>query len=495
MVWNRTQRLFGGCVGLMALLVFAGCSGPGPDQTGQAAPPLVMVPGNPTCADLGYGTVEVKVEPPQSGTFSLDLVNTVQVVVSSGTHFDWTSTLGIDAVIVKGGDNAAVYTYTPESFGDTGLSAPINPNTQKPYGLSHISFCYDYEVKVSKTADTSLSRTWGWSIDKTVKEPKITLSMGQVYPASYSVTLTTTGPTDSDWAASGTITVLNPAPMAAAITGVTDVIGGTVNVTVTCPVTFPYSLASGASLSCTYTAGLTSAVSLLNVATVTTSGIVQGGEGTAAVDFSTATVNGIDDCVTVSDDKAGSLGSVCAGDAPKTITYTSDIGPYAVCGIYTFVNTASFVTNTTSSTGSDSASTEITVPCVIGCTLTPGYWKTHSSYGPAPYDNTWAQLPLGANTPFFSSGQTYIQVLWTPPKGNAYYILARAYIAAELNRINGADFTAASVAFTDATALFTSYVPADLAGVKGRLRNRFVKLGTVLDDYNNGLIGPGHCSE
>ena len=26
------------------------------------------------------------------------------------------------------------------------------------------------------------------------------------------------------------------------------------------------------------------------------------------------------------------------------------------------------------------------------CTLTQGYWKTHSSYGPAPYDVTWAIL-------------------------------------------------------------------------------------------------------
>ena len=27
-----------------------------------------------------------------------------------------------------------------------------------------------------------------------------------------------------------------------------------------------------------------------------------------------------------------------------------------------------------------------------GCTLTQGYWKTHSKYGPAPYDSTWALI-------------------------------------------------------------------------------------------------------
>ena len=75
-----------------------------------------------------------------------------------------------------------------------------------------------------------------------------------------------------------------------------------------------------------------------------------------------------------------------------------------------------------------------------GCTLTPGYWKTHSTYGPAPYDETWALV--GEDTPFFLSGQSYYDVLWTSPAGNAYYNLSFHYIAAELNDLNGADFSA-----------------------------------------------------
>jgi hypothetical protein len=138
------------------------------------------------------------------------------------------------------------------------------------------------------------------------------------------------------------------------------------------------------------------------------------------------------------------------------------------------------------------------VTCNGGCTLTPGYWKTHSEYGPAPYDDTWAQLADGADTPFFLSGQSYYQVLWTSPKGgNAYYILAHAYIAVELNFLNGADPSAAQAAFNEATALFSSYTPAEIAALKGNnpLRADFLGLATILDDYNNGLIGPGHCSD
>lgn len=131
------------------------------------------------------------------------------------------------------------------------------------------------------------------------------------------------------------------------------------------------------------------------------------------------------------------------------------------------------------------------IPPGGGCTLTPGYWKTHSIYGPASYDEIWALI--GEDTPFFLSDQSYYDVLWTAPRGNAYYILAHAYIAAELNFLNGADSTAAQDAFDAATALFDVYTPADVAGLKGAAKHAWTNLATILDNYNNGLIGPGHC--
>jgi hypothetical protein len=129
-----------------------------------------------------------------------------------------------------------------------------------------------------------------------------------------------------------------------------------------------------------------------------------------------------------------------------------------------------------------------------GCTLTPGYWKTHSTYGPAPYDATWALI--GEDTIFFNSGQSYYEVLWTEPKGgNAYYILAHAYIAAELNFLNGADPTMAQAAFDAATALFSD--PAYTDSIPKNDPNRAVAIGLAetLDAYNNGLLGPPHCIE
>lgn len=137
------------------------------------------------------------------------------------------------------------------------------------------------------------------------------------------------------------------------------------------------------------------------------------------------------------------------------------------------------------------------LPCDPNCTLTPGYWKTHSEFGPAPYDDTWALLPNGASTPFYLSGKTHYQTLWTPPAGNAYFILSHAYIATQLNFLNGADPTAAQAAFNAATRLFSTYTPARIAALRPShaLRRQFVALAATLDKYNNGLIGPGHCQD
>jgi hypothetical protein len=109
--------------------------------TGSAAatygPAPTKVAGNPNCASLGLS--EVKIDPVPQGRTSRSGF-TISV---SGLRFDWTSAQGVDAVIVKGGPNANVYRYQGEATRGWHLSAPVNPNNGQPYGLSHISFCFD----------------------------------------------------------------------------------------------------------------------------------------------------------------------------------------------------------------------------------------------------------------------------------------------------------------------------------------------------------------
>ena len=130
-----------------------------------------------------------------------------------------------------------------------------------------------------------------------------------------------------------------------------------------------------------------------------------------------------------------------------------------------------------------------------GCTYTLGYWKTHSEFGPAPYDPTWAKLPNGASTTFFLSGNTWIGVFGTPPAGNAYYQWSQQDLAAKLNVLGGADPTAAAAAIASAETLFNSYTPAQVAALPKNSATRalFISLAGTLDKYNNGIIGPGHC--
>jgi uncharacterized repeat protein (TIGR01451 family) len=166
------------------------------------------------------------------------------------------------------------------------------------------------------------------------------------------------------------------------------------------------------------------------------------------------------------------------------------------------------VTNIVTATGYDALDGEVTdtaTETVIiehGFTLTWGYWKTHSSHGPAPYNDTWALLlPSGADTPFFLSGQTYYEVLWTSVAGgNAYYQLAHQYIGAQLNVLNGAWMRAdVQAAFDTATGLLNTYTPATILSFKKgttaqkAIFAQFNSLASILDAYNNGLMGTPHA--
>lgn len=124
-------------------------------------------------------------------------------------------------------------------------------------------------------------------------------------------------------------------------------------------------------------------------------------------------------------------------------------------------------------------------PPPSGCTYTQGYWKTHSLAGPAPYDAGWQKVgPLEHNTPFYSSGKTWLGLWNTPPKkGNVYIQLAHQYMAAKLNVLNGAGAPANVLSAITTAETYFSTGTGNITG-----------LASLLDDYNNGLIGPGHCS-
>ena len=114
--------------GLLALLALAPAA-----QAASVTPRVVL--DNPDCEDLGYTTI-TKFDPPSDGTQAGVTIDNLD-----GSFLNWTSTVAVDAVIVKGGPDANVYEYALDTFHDEGLSAPDNGG--RPYGLSHVEFCTD----------------------------------------------------------------------------------------------------------------------------------------------------------------------------------------------------------------------------------------------------------------------------------------------------------------------------------------------------------------
>ena len=455
-----------------------------------------------------------------SGTASVDFTNATTTEVNasvdvtdtkegtlgtiSDTHtFTYDHQLDCSSVSYTNGHGS--YTY--------GNTAEITQTGQQ----ASASVAVDcYQLDVAKDADTSFTRTYHWSILKSSDDPNghaLTLNPGETYvDYPYSVTVDMTGSTDSDWAVSGSITISNPNPdRDADLTGVVDSMTGPVSGAVDCPsATVP----AGGSLVCTYSADLPDATTRTNTATATqqnydfASDLTATASGTtdysgdASVDFSSATINKIDESIDVTDTYAGFLGTVTYGvdTLPKTFDYNRTFGPYTdqECGDHLITNTASFVTNDTATTGDSSWDVTITVPCPTGCTLTQGYWKTHndSFWGGAPTDPTWLLLgPDAENTTFFLSGQTWFDVFWTNPKGgNAYYILAHQYEAAVLNQLSGADSTTqVDAAIAWAEDFFNTFTPSDK--LSKTVRQDALQYAGILGDYNTGLVGPGHCSE
>lgn len=477
-------------------------------NSGSSTPTLEYKEGNPTCEGLNANWFEIKFEEkskddpswPESIKWG-DVKIELEKDIDAGKVTSWSSNYGIDAVIVKGGPGANVYKYDPEATSGGDLYTPTNTSGRdpKPYGLSHVSFCLDLELVVKKLAEPYFTRTWDWDIEKSADQTSLTLSEGQVFPVNYTIVVDSSYK-DSDWGVKGNVFVKNPAGIPVTF-NLTDTLTDYGAVTLTCEGNYTYNngtytLPGGYTMECTYDVTLSDGTTRTNIATATPiKSKVGAGSDSETFSFTNPTTE-IDKCVTVTDTLKGTLGTVCGMD--KTFSYSLDFSTLKdadvvlQCGENIVTNTAQIEVGDRVIAYS-TATVTATVKCVDGCTLTPGYWKTHSSYGPAPYDDTWAKI--GEGTSFFLSGQSYYQVLWTPSAGgNAYYILARAYIAASLNILNGASApTEVTAALDWAETFFGTYTPTST--LSRSVRSQALSYASLLDSYNNGYIGPGHCSE
>jgi hypothetical protein len=118
-----------------------------------------------------------------------------------------------------------------------------------------------------------------------------------------------------------------------------------------------------------------------------------------------------------------------------------------------------------------------------GCTYTQGYWKNHNRYR----KNRKQNVPWPIDEDTLLCGQTWLDILNTPVQGDVWTNLAHQWIAAKLNEANGASTLDLATVLQDAEALLLncSIAPGDEAAA--------LVLKDLLDQYNNGAIGPGNC--
>lgn len=375
----------------------------------------------------------------------------------------------------------------------------------------------------------------------------IRLNPGDSYETVYKLTATQTIADDHSYAVSGSISVSWPAGLTPDFDPATpsdtlhftDATGGTQAVVPTCG-------AQGAtSLSCTYDAALPrDAVPGYNLASITRVKKCYAADGSAtdcgtmsydsnqaALTYGSPTAEN-NKCVAISDLFNGVAGlnlgnsfswivnaNACASFS-QFVTGDINPDPLVVQSLDIFASwllpantgpglSCQFIVPNVlmlSGNGQDEATMTVNVtqlcdePIILGCTYTQGYWKTHVNYAPKPQfskkrDAAW-DLIDGAGTDnenaiFFLSGMSYISVMWTPPKGNPYYNLAHQYIAAKLNVLDGADDSDVASALAQAEAWFGTYPPSNAFWKKN---HDAIALANVLGAFNEGEIGPGHCS-
>jgi hypothetical protein len=200
--------------------------------------------------------------------------------------------------------------------------------------------------------------------------------------------------------------------------------------------------------------------------------------------------DGVTDLVTVTE-------TVPAGYEASFVTQTREDGATTTDASVVGFTTSELITNPNNATPGATDGVVVTftnTELENGCTLTQGFWKNHTGLGPQA--DAWPALPGGTmalGTVNYTKAQL-ISILNTAPKGNGLISLARQLIAANLNILNGADPTAISATITAANTLIGALVvpPVGSGFLAPSATGALIQ---ALEQYNEGVTGPGHCDD
>lgn len=161
----------------------------------------------------------------------------------------------------------------------------------------------------------------------------------------------------------------------------------------------------------------------------------------------------------------------------------------------------------TACTTLDAGETDLTIDAGIhvverpGCSLTIGFWKTHAGFGPQA-DVVTPLLPVSLGTPgglktvTVNSAAMAVSILQMKDYGGGKNGIAKLYaqlLGAKLNVANGADGSAIATAIANADAFLAEHSHLDWTSLSKADKSMVNGMMSLFDNYNNGLVGPGHC--
>ena len=138
-----------------------------------------------------------------------------------------------------------------------------------------------------------------------------------------------------------------------------------------------------------------------------------------------------------------------------------------------------------------------------GCTRTIGYWKNHAGFGQGQQsDMVTPLLPIrlgdagGSKSILVADAATAVDVLEMKTYGKPSNGITKLYaqlLGAKLNVASGASGSDVADAIADADAFLAGTDWNDWKGLSDADKEMVLDWKDMLDDYNNGVIGPGHC--
>ena len=171
---------------------------------------------------------------------------------------------------------------------------------------------------------------------------------------------------------------------------------------------------------------------------------------------------------------------------------------------YTTLYGVDTVSSTVNNDAAASATFYLTVlpppppPPGTDCTYTIGFWKTHAGFGPqadvvTPLLPQWLGTANGAKSVDVTTAAEAVFLLSNSNKAsNPVNRLYAQLLGAKLSIAGGADGSAIASVISAADAFLAQY---DNTSTLTKAQTQQVNSWqSALDDYNNGLTGPGHCS-